>query len=79
MAYRVVDLSTGTCILSGYCWRNERRELYYWLSFQFTAENEESYIYTRSRQCGGHFATQKVPVKQIIGLKILKPFNFTGE
>ena len=45
---------------------------------QIPGEREETYIYTRSRQCGGHFAKQKVLVKETAEIKLLKPFNFTG-
>ena len=63
-----------------YDWMSHWMKVFDWLLFQYTTENaEDMYIYTQSRVCGGNFATQKVPVKETNGLKILNPFNFTGK
>ncbi|XP_063674749.1 tyrosine-protein kinase JAK2-like isoform X2 [Bolinopsis microptera] len=89
---RTLDIPEGTPRIFVHvmkrCWK-EKRERWDFTAIvnfiksklsspRYTTENpEDTYIYTQSRVCGGSFATQKVPVKETTGLKILNPFNFT--
>ncbi|KAL5257476.1 hypothetical protein ACHWQZ_G012424 [Mnemiopsis leidyi] len=89
---RTLDIPSGTppifSAVMKRCWtkKKERWDFTAIVNFirsnlatlRIPGEREETYIYTRSRQCGGHFAKQKVLVKETAEIKLLKPFNFTA-